>query len=74
MRARIDDHERHAEDRPQRQWFRDVKTEIFSPRRGASRRRGYRLYREEPDPSAPPPPPQKAPGKAVWSHAVTPDE
>jgi 3-methylfumaryl-CoA hydratase len=54
--------------------FVTVKTEIFSPRGLAITEEQDIVYREEPDPNALPPPPQKAPGTAVWTHAVTPDE
>jgi 3-methylfumaryl-CoA hydratase len=53
--------------------FVTVKTEIYSPRGLAITEEQDIVYREEPDPNAPPPPPQKAPGDAVWSHTVTPD-
>lgn len=54
--------------------FVTVKTEIFSPRGLAITEEQDIVYREEPDPNAAPPAPQKAPGIAVWKHAVTPDE
>ena len=53
--------------------FVTVKTEIYSPRGLAITEEQDIVYREEPDPNAPPPPPQKAPGTAVWSRTVTPD-
>jgi len=53
--------------------FVTVKTEISSPRGLAITEEQDIVYREEPDPKAPPPPPQKAPGTAVWTHRVTPD-
>ena len=53
--------------------FVTVKTEIFSPRGLAITEEQDIVYREEPDPNAPPPPPQKAPGEAVWVNRVTPD-
>ena len=53
--------------------FVTVKTEIHSPRGLAITEEQDIVYREEPDPNAPPPPPQKAPGQAVWSRNVTPD-
>jgi 3-methylfumaryl-CoA hydratase len=53
--------------------FVTVKTEIHSPRGLAITEEQDIVYREEPDPNAPPPPPQKAPGEAVWSKRVTPD-
>jgi 3-methylfumaryl-CoA hydratase len=54
--------------------FVTVKTEIFSPRGLAITEEQDIVYRDEPDPNAPPPPPQKAPGEAVWKNTVTPDE
>ncbi len=53
--------------------FVTVKTEIFTPRGLAITEEQDIVYREEPDPNAPPPPPQGAPGKAVWKNTVTPD-
>ena len=53
--------------------FVTVKTDISSPRGLAITEEQDIVYREEPDPNAPPPPPQKAPGRAVWTHKVTPD-
>ena len=53
--------------------FVTVKTEISSPRGLAITEEQDIVYREEPDPNAPPPPPQKAPGEAVWVNRVTPD-
>ncbi len=53
--------------------FVTVKMEIYSPRGLAITEEQDIVYREEPDPNAPPPPPQKAPGAAVWSNRVTPD-
>jgi 3-methylfumaryl-CoA hydratase len=53
--------------------FVTVKTEIHSPRGLAITEEQDIVYREEPDPNAPPPPPQKAPGEAVWVNRVTPD-
>jgi 3-methylfumaryl-CoA hydratase len=53
--------------------FVTVKTEIHSPRGLAITEEQDIVYREEPDPNAPPPPPQKAPGEAVWVKRVTPD-
>jgi 3-methylfumaryl-CoA hydratase len=53
--------------------FVTVKMEIHSPRGLAITEEQDIVYREEPDPNAPPPPPQKAPGVAVWSKRVTPD-
>jgi 3-methylfumaryl-CoA hydratase len=54
--------------------FVTVKTDIYSPRGLAIVEEQDIVYREEPDPNAPPPPPQKAPGTPVWTRAVTPDE
>jgi 3-methylfumaryl-CoA hydratase len=54
--------------------FVTVKTDISSPRGLAITEEQDLVYREEPDPNTPPPPPQKAPGRAVWTHRVTPDE
>ena len=53
--------------------FVTVKTEIKSPRGLAITEEQDIVYREEPDPNAPPPPPAKAPGEAVWVNRVTPD-
>jgi 3-methylfumaryl-CoA hydratase len=53
--------------------FVTVKTEISTSRGLAITEEQDIVYREEPDPNAPPPPPQGAPGKAVWKGAVTPD-
>jgi 3-methylfumaryl-CoA hydratase len=53
--------------------FVTVKTDIYSPRGLAITEEQDIVYREEPDPNAPPPPPQKAPGIAVWSRTVTSD-
>jgi 3-methylfumaryl-CoA hydratase len=53
--------------------FVTVKTEIYSPRGLAITEEQDIVYREEPDPNAPPPPPQAAPGKTVWKRSVTPD-
>ena len=53
--------------------FVTVKTEIHSPRGLAITEEQDIVYREEPDPNAPPPPPQSAPGQAVWVNKVTPD-
>ena len=53
--------------------FVTVKTEISTPRGLAITEEQDIVYREEPDPNAPPPPPQKAPGEAVWVNRVTPD-
>ncbi len=53
--------------------FVTVKTEISTTRGLAITEEQDIVYREEPDPNAPPPPPQKAPGEAVWVNRVTPD-
>ncbi|MDB5904790.1 MAG: hypothetical protein JWM26_3668 [Betaproteobacteria bacterium] len=53
--------------------FVTVKTEMHSPRGLAITEEQDIVYREEPDPNAPPPAPQRAPGKAVWQRDVTPD-
>ena len=53
--------------------FVTVKTDIHSPRGIAITEEQDIVYRGEPDPNAPPPPPQRAPGNAVWSRALTPD-
>ena len=53
--------------------FVTVKTEIYSPRGLAITEEQDIVYREEPDPNAPPPPPQRAPGEPVWKRSVTPD-
>ena len=53
--------------------FVTVKTDIKSPRGLAITEEQDIVYRQEPDPNAPPPPPQKAPGEAVWVNRVTPD-
>ena len=53
--------------------FVTVKTEIRSPRGLAITEEQDIVYREEPDPNAPPTPAQKASGDAVWVNRVTPD-
>ena len=53
--------------------FVTVKTDMLSPRGLAITEEQDIVYREEPDPKAPPAAPQKAPGKAVWERKVTPD-
>jgi 3-methylfumaryl-CoA hydratase len=53
--------------------FVTVRTDIFSPRGLAVTEEQDIVYRSEPDPGAPRPEPQRAPGRAVWSRAVTPD-
>lgn len=51
-----------------------VKTDITSPRGLAISEEQDIVYRQEPDPAAPPPAPQPAPGTAVWKNIVTPTE
>ena len=51
-----------------------VKTDITSPRGLAISEEQDIVYRQEPDPKAPPPAPQAAPGTAVWKTIVTPTE
>ena len=53
--------------------FVTVKTDILSPRGLAIEEEMDVVYRDEPDPNAPPAAPQPAPGKAVWSKVFTPD-
>jgi 3-methylfumaryl-CoA hydratase len=53
--------------------FVTAKHDMFSPRALAITEYQRIVYREEPDPKAPPPPPQAAPAKAVWEKVVTPD-
>ncbi len=53
--------------------FVTVKTDIKSPRGVAITEEQDIVYRGEPDKNAPPQPAQAAPGKAVWTHQVTPD-
>jgi len=53
--------------------FVTVKTDIFSPRGLAITEEQDIVYREAPAGGAAAQPPQPAPGKAVWSHVVTPD-
>ena len=53
--------------------FVTVKTDMLSPRGIAISEEQDIVYREEPDPNAPPPAPQGAPGKAVWVRTITPD-
>ncbi len=54
--------------------FVTVRAEISSPRGLAIVEEQDIVYRGEPDPNAPPAAPQAAPGTAVWSASVTPDE
>jgi 3-methylfumaryl-CoA hydratase len=53
--------------------FVTVKTDMFSPRGLAITEEQDIVYREEPDPNAPPAAPQRAPGVAQWQRKVTPD-
>jgi len=53
--------------------FVTIKTDILSPRGLAITDEMDVVYREEPDPNAPPPAPQPAPGTAVWKKVFTPD-
>lgn len=53
--------------------FVTVKTDIKSPRGLAISEEQDIVYRGEPDKNAPPAAPMPAPGKAVWTHQVTPD-
>lgn len=53
--------------------FVTVRTDIHSPRGLAITEEQKIVYREAPDPKAPPPPPQAAPMKALWEKVVTPD-
>lgn len=54
--------------------FVTVKTDITSPRGLAVSEEQDIVYRQEPDPNAPPPAPQPPPGTAVWKSIVTPTE
>ena len=54
--------------------FVTVQTDISSPRGLAITEEQDIVYREAPEPGAPPPPPQPAPAKATWRNTVTPDE
>lgn len=53
--------------------FVTVRTDIHSPRGLAISEEQDIVYRGEPDANAPKPAPQGAPGRSVWSRAVTPD-
>jgi 3-methylfumaryl-CoA hydratase len=53
--------------------FVTVKTDIKSPRGLAISEEQDIVYRGEPDKNAPPAAPMPAPGKAIWTHQVTPD-
>jgi len=54
--------------------FVTVRAEISSPRGLAIVEEQDIVYRGEPDPNAPPAAPQPAPGTALWSSSITPDE
>ena len=54
--------------------FVTVRAEISCPRGLAITEEQDIVYRGEPDPKAPPAQPQPAPGNAVWSKSITPDE
>jgi 3-methylfumaryl-CoA hydratase len=54
--------------------FVTVRAEISCPRGLAITEEQDIVYRGEPDPKVPPAPPQPAPGNALWSKSVTPDE
>ena len=53
--------------------FVTAKHDMISPRGLALTEYQKIVYREEPDPNAPPPPPQAAPAKAVWEKVVLTD-
>lgn len=54
--------------------FVTVKTDISSARGLAITEEQDIVYRDEPDPNAPPPAPQPPPGKAVWKRSVIPTQ
>jgi 3-methylfumaryl-CoA hydratase len=54
--------------------FVTVRAAISSPRGLAITEEQDIVFRGEPDPRLPPAPPQQAPGNAVWSRSITPDE
>jgi 3-methylfumaryl-CoA hydratase len=54
--------------------FVTVQTDIASPRGLAITEEQDIVYREAPEPGAPPPAPQPAPARSAWSSIVTPDE
>lgn len=54
--------------------FVTVRAAISSPRELAITEEQDIVYRGEPDPKLPPAPSQPAPGNAVWSRSITPDE
>src|SRR5687768_5134067 len=53
--------------------FLTVRTDMHSPRGLAITEEQKIVYRDEPDPKAPPPPPQTAPAVAKWEKVITPD-
>lgn len=53
--------------------FVTVRTDLTSPRGLAITEEQDIIYRDNPDPKAPPAPPLPLPGKAVWSRSVTAD-
>jgi len=53
--------------------FVTVQTDIFSPRGLAITEEQDIIYRDHPDPNAPPPPPQPVPGRTVWLHELIAD-
>jgi 3-methylfumaryl-CoA hydratase len=53
--------------------FVTVRTELTSPRGLAIIEEQDIIYRDNPDPNAPPAPPQPLPGRAVWSRSITAD-
>ena len=54
--------------------FVTVETDITCPRGLAVKEEQDIVYREAPEPGAPPPAPQPAPARSVWKNVVTPDE
>ena len=54
--------------------FVTVRALISGPRGLAITEEQDIVYRGDPDPRMPPAPPQPAPGNAVWSRSITPDE
>jgi len=53
--------------------FVTVKTKMLSPRGLALTEEQKIVYREAPDPKAPPPPPQTSSAKPVWEKVIKPD-
>lgn len=53
--------------------FVTVRTELTSPRGLAITEEQDIIYRDNPDPKAPPAPPQPLPGRAIWSRSITAD-